>query len=176
MGKRRIRAIVGEIDVRAEGFAALTGGPYTSKDLRTVMKNESILNNVRANVIAHALWIEDFLDDIIETVLFPGKNLMVFKDCMYDDLRFRKKSLIFKSILDNKIIKLDNANETIRRIQEIITVRNDFAHGRIFFNRKKMFLRTVKGREVELDDAYFERVNDNLTKATETLSKILEEI
>ena len=91
-------------------------------------------------------------------------------------MRFRKKGDIFKSIVKNKIVTLNKPDEIIRQIQEIITVRNDFAHGGVFFKRRKMFLETLKGREIELDDAYFNRVNDNFTKAAETLSQILRQL
>jgi len=176
MSKKEIRQVVGKIDVKGNGFIHLSQGPFTASDLKSVMKSNIIIRNVRANIINNSLWVEDFLDDIIEKVLFPGKKELVFRDSIYEDLRFRKKGDIFKSIIRNKIVTLDKPEEVIRQIQEIMTIRNDFAHGKVFFRRRKMFLETLKGKEIELNDSYFDRANSNFRKAADTLSHILREL
>jgi hypothetical protein len=176
MRQKKIRQVVGEIDVKSNGFIQLAKGPFTASDLKSVMKSNVIIRNVRANIINNALWMEDFLDDIIEKVLFPGRKRLVFRDSIYEDLRFRKKGDIFRSIIRNKIVSLDKPDEVIRQIQEIITIRNDFAHGKVFFRRRKMFLETLKGKEIELSDSYFVRANHNFRKARDALSHILREL
>lgn len=176
MRQKKIRQVVGEIDVKGNGFIQLAEGPFTASDLKSVMKSNIIIRNVRANIINNALWVEDFLDDIIEKVLFPGRKELVFRDSIYEDLRFRKKGDIFRSIIRNKIVSLDRPDEVIRQIQEIITIRNDFAHGKVFFRRRKMFLETLKGKEIELNDSYFIRANHNFRKTRGALSHILREL
>jgi len=176
MSKKEVTQVVGEIDVKDNGFIQLDEGPFTASDLKSVMKSNIIIKNVRANIIYNALWVEDFLDDIIEKVLFPGKKELVFRDAIYEDLKFRKKGNIFGSIIRNKIVPLDKPDEVIRQIQEIITIRNDFAHGKVFFKRRRMFLKTLKGKEIELNASYLNRVNHNFRKARDSLSHILREL
>jgi hypothetical protein len=176
MAEKRIRAVVGKIDIKNNGFVQLGTGPFTASDLESVRKSNVIIKKVRANVIDNSLWVEDFLDEIIEKALFPGNKRIVFKEAICEDLKFRKKGNIFKSIVKNELVHLNKPDEIIRQIQEIITMRNDFAHGKVIFERRKMFLKTPKGKVIELDESYFNRANDNFKKASRTLSQILREL
>jgi hypothetical protein len=171
--KRRTIAVVGKIDVKSNGFVQLAEGPFTASDLRNIMKRNTIMRNMRANVINNALWVEGYLDDIIRKVLFTGKREMVFRDSIYEDLGFAKKGDIFKSIVRNEIVHLSKPEEAIRVVREIITIRNSFAHGKVIFRRKKTILQTLKGREIELNDSYPNRVNRNFIKARDLLGGIL---
>jgi len=174
--KKKRNLIVGEIDIKSDGFIQLGGGPFTASDIKSAIKDNAIIRNVRANVIEHALWVEDFLDVIIEKVLFPGKRKLVFEDCIYEDLRFGKKGDVFKSIISNGLVRVDNPDEIIRQVKEIIAIRNDFAHGKVFFRRRKMFLQALRGEEIELGESYLNRANNNFRKATDTLMGILSKL
>jgi len=171
-----MRKIVGKIDIKEDAFIQLGKGPFTASDLRNITKKNAVITKIRANIINYALWIEDFLDEIIEKVLFPGNKKPVFRQSIYEDLRFRKKGNIFKSIINNKIINLDKPDEIIRQVQEIINIRNDFAHGEVIFNHKKIYLKTLRGKKIELDDSYFNKANDKFEKALTTLNHILTEL
>lgn len=71
---------------------------------------------------------------------------------------------------------VDKPDDIVRQVQEIITLRNNFAHGKVIFRRKKICLKTLKGKEIELDESYFNKANENFRKAAKTLSQILREL
>jgi hypothetical protein len=61
-----MRKIVGKIDVKDDAFIQLGKGPFTASDLRNITKQNAAITKIRTNIINYALWIENFLDEVIE--------------------------------------------------------------------------------------------------------------
>jgi len=143
------------------------------EDMEEIAMKEKALREMRGNIITTSLYVEDALDTIIELALFSKEKRPVFRGFLYDKLAFGDKVEIIKDFLKNKIITLDNSDDTIRCIQEIVTIRNDFAHGNIFYEGKKPVLFTKGEKKTELNDGYFDKFNENTMKVLKILEKTI---
>ncbi len=159
-------------------------GPEQFKDYNEQMRH---LKYIRGHFIELIIGIEEDINKIIEKSMISKKSK--FKTVLSEKI-LNSRSIpltvkidIFKEIVKvGKYLKQDEQKELFKSLGALITERNKWAHGPIFYQQEpnlkfQACLQYIDGRgklsEQKLTDKYFNDLNKKLQAIHEKIEKIL---
>jgi len=142
------------------------------EDVKRLKEKDEQLVNIRGQIIASALTIENELDRIISFIFTEEQGLKyrVFKELLLEQefFTFFKKWQLLKNLIDREMLKLDPniRKRLIGPLHEIINIRDRFAHGEIVFLGEKPqleYLKEGKKKHDVLNKSYFEDLENKMS-------------
>jgi hypothetical protein len=156
------------------------------KELADHARQRENLKYIRGHFVELIVNLEAQLDKIIERILVhkrsKSKNVLFREKVLrHRSMNFSWKSDIFKQLLeDSKHINKTKLKELSKALENLITERNRWAHGRIFYEKNnegfQAYLEHIdsKGKlaERKLTNQYFDKLNGDLKLLHQLFDKI----